>query len=57
MTTKFENEIKDYLFNVPCAVCNDYLFLLHMEKVDEKKAVGIVYCPNCERKSESYFYR
>jgi len=57
MQTDFETEIKNYLFKVPCIVCNDFLFLLHMEKVDEKRAKGTVYCPNCERKSETYFYR
>ena len=57
MTTDFEKEIKNYLFKVPCIKCNDYLFLLHMKKVDEKRAIGTVYCPNCERKSEAYFYR
>ena len=57
MTADFETKIKNYLFNVPCAVCHDFLFLLHMKKIDEKRAKGIVYCPTCERKSEAYFYR
>jgi len=57
MHTNFETEIKDYLFNVPCPVCNDFLFLLQMKKIDEKRAKGTVYCPTCESKSKTYFYR
>jgi len=57
VTAEFEAKIKNYLFKVPCGVCNDFLFLLHMKKIDEKRATGTVYCPTCERKSETYFYR
>ena len=45
MTTDFEKEIKNYLFNVPCIKCNDYLFLLHMKKVDEKNVNVSLHLP------------
>ena len=56
MSVGLYDKIKDYLFDVACIGCGDFLFLLSVEKVDDEESKGIVYCPSCERKNEAYFH-
>lgn len=56
MPQTLEKVIKDNLFHERCFLCDGFLFLKSVKKVNEDLAEGIVVCPECDIKLNSKFH-